>query len=349
MEMLISLPSYTDSLVSELEKHGLIIHCLQLGQDKSVYFPGNYIYDQKTLGLEHELIIDTNVFHFLLRSTEGIHNQKTRSAVGLVAFCQLASIDIEPALACYELINNGTQDADEAVSKLLRFDRINNSDTDELAKFCLGDANTYRLPNIPPRDSAEIKGELTKYRRLKEWDSAYLLVLAIVHFDQSEIHRDDKFVEFVKWMHFKFHESIPAGAFCAIYFGRSPLRGMMKYRSNDSAEQKRRSLINMTWDIFIILQFFRKWIGNTSKRNYLYASDDNAFKAILQLGIDVQIAKDTSPMERHLKPNVYRRVKDTYSAKPSDSDRDYYKAVHPDKYRDSLIEQFESLLGVTPS
>ena len=99
-------------------------------------------------------------------------------------------------------------------------------------------------------------------------------------------------------MHYKFHLSIPAGAFCAIYFGHSPIKGMMKYRSSDDSDRKKKSLTNMTWDLFIILQYFRKLIGNESKRNYLYASDDNAFKAILQLGIDVQIAQNVSPCVR---------------------------------------------------
>lgn len=346
MEVLISLPGYTDELTAEMERHDLLVHSFPLSEDQSIYSPMDYIYNRRINEFEYKLVIDTNILHFLFRSTQGKTNEKTKSAIGLIAFCQLSEIDIDPALALYEIINYDQARADEAVDKLHLFDRINNSDNRQLVEYSLGRRDSFDLANVSPRNKDKMKTNLIKYRRLLEWDSHYLIILAIVKIDQSNLSNKEKLLEFSEWMYRKFHLSAMAMSYCVIYFGRNPIKKMMKYKANGTVQEKLNALENMTWDLFIMTRFLRTWIGNESNDNFLFGSDDRAFRSIVRLSINIQIARDSSPYSKYLSDDAYIDVKYLFENGVPDNERMYLLDDDPVGYRSNLITEYKSALDL---
>jgi len=346
MDMYIEFPDYMEALLEELQSHDFIVHSFPLAEGQSVYSPSDYIYNKTANGDHYELVIDTNIFHFLLCATKGVNKKKPRLAVGLVAFCQLAGIEIEPAMAVYELINYDKTKAQEVVEKFLLFEKINNADNAQLAEYCLGLRDDFELPDIPLRDKNSLVEELTKYRRLKGWDDLYLTMLKIIKLKISDSHKDEKVVELSKWMFYQFRLVLPATVYSTFLFGKNPIKKMMKYKVTDTAESSSKSIINMTWDLFIITQYFRKWIDKEANEQILYCSDDKAFREILRLGIDVYIAKDISPLQVHLKNSVYSRLKEIYEERPRNSERALFTTEDRGAYRSNMIDKYERDLGI---
>lgn len=346
MEMLIQFPVYMEELIGELEKHDFIVHSFPLPEWQSVYSPGDYVYNKAANGVHYELVIDTNILHFLLRATEGVCNKKTRPAVGLVAFCQMAEIEIDPAMAIYELINYDKTRAQEAVEKLLLFEKINNADNEQLAEYCLGLRQEFELPDTPLRNKDDLVENLTKYRRLLEWDNLYLIVLKIVKLKLSDTARDNKIVELTQWMYYEFTLVITATAYSAFFFGKKPIKNVMKYKANGTADERQKSIVNMTWDLFIITQYFRKWIGNQSNDEFLYGSDDKAFREVLRLGIDVNVAQNITPLKHYLKDSVYSQLEKLHNEPPPKNEREYFVAEDQYSYRSNMISQYENDLGI---
>ena len=346
MEVAISLPGYTETLTDEMEKHDFLVHSFPLSEDQSIYSPFDYLYNKTLNEYQYKLVIDTNILHFLLRSTQGVNNVKTRAAVGLVAFCQLAEIDIDPALAVYELINHDEHRADEAVEKMLIFDQINNADNQQLVEFSLGHRDLFDLPTIPSRNKNELKSSLIKYRRLREWDSIYLIILAIIDIDQSSTQSKDKLYRVIDWMYREFRLSAIAISFCVVYFGKHPVKNMMKYKSSQSIEERLKCIENMTWDMYIMTRYLRTWIGNKTNDNFLYASDDRAFRKTLRLCIDVQITQGYTPYAPYLSSEVYKNITELQNNGVPENERIYQLDSDPEKYRINLINKFKEKLGL---
>ena len=100
-----------------------------------------------------------------------------------MAFCHLSEIELDPTYAVYEKINYRTDDEalKEILSDLELFHRINNTNNDSLISYALKKQNTIIPYEKYDLDYNRLKNELTKYRRLTEWDSLYLIVLFIIH------------------------------------------------------------------------------------------------------------------------------------------------------------------------
>lgn len=254
---------------------------------------------------------------------------------------------IEPNMAVYELINYDKCRVDEAIAKLLLFDKLNNADINELMAFSLESKNSIELPHAEIRNFEALKKELTKYKKLFEWDTFYLFVLSIVEIDKSNLTRSDKITVFIQWMFEKFKLSLVALVFSVFCFGQRPLKKIIKYKADDSISKKIKGLKNMTWDLYIIDQYFKKWINKSSNQEFLYASDDKAFKQILTLAIKVQVKKDISPIKDFLNTDVYSKVYTAYSAKMPDEKRAYHNAKGKFGYRKKMIAEKETSLGIT--
>ena len=119
---------------------------------------------------------------------------------------------------------------------------------------------------------------------------------------------------------------------------------MMKFKTAQNTDERRRALWNMTWDLYIMNQFFRKWTGKTEKDEYIFASADNAFCQLLRSSIDVQKQESFDPLISNLTESEYKIAQRFLETDMNNVERVYLSESWKPEYRDSLIAQYENKL-----
>lgn len=253
-EILYEFPNYTQEIIDRLIKKDWLIHSFDLDNENDIYNPARYLYNAEFGGLEYTIRLDLNIYQYVLSAfRKNKKNELHRDAIALMVFGKFTNVIIDPTLATYEKLNYLEQCPDEIVDELILFRKIDNSDMDGLAKFALGYTNDIHLPEIAPIVRERLKFELTKYRRLKKWDTFYLIALKVTElycFDKSP--NEEKLDKFFKWSFSDFIYSLVAISFVIRLMGRKSLQNLMKYKSSFSLKDKKDAIINMTWDLFLV-------------------------------------------------------------------------------------------------
>jgi len=272
------LPEFIFDLEERLFGRRWLIHSFEVDERK-VYSSVNYLRAGLVDALEYELVLDVNIFQFIVSSVKkSAISDQVRNAIGLVAFCQVARIEIDPTIACYEKAFQSAERATEVVSDLGLFHRINNTDPTELAKFALGFSNSITAASLSAQDDRRIHQEITRYGKLREWDSFYLMILKLIQIKfYTHTSGQEKLRQFLTWCMDIFRFSLVALVYAVILFGRSPSRKMMKFRLGATLVEMKAAASNMTWDLFLSSKFFEKWVTK-SRVEHIFASDDRAFR-----------------------------------------------------------------------
>ncbi len=283
---------------------------------------------------------------FLLNSVKKDCPKKNfRDAVALLVFCQITNIDIDPTFAVYEKVNYDHSNLDEALPDLELFNKINNSDMDELAKYALNLTDEFNVNTSVTMDYDQKRENLMTYKRLTDWDSLYLMMLSIVDIKHdNSIPADKKLSAFLDWVIRDFRKSLVTTIYALVLFGKRPIKRMMKYKSSQDRNERRSALWNMTWDLYIMNQFFRKWTENNNKQEFLFASDDNAFCELLRLAIDVQKHENFTPLNSYLTDSGYIEAKKFLETDVNDIERMYWSETWGPEYRKNLISKYEKKL-----
>ncbi len=307
MQFLYTYPSYLDEIIENLKDRDWLVHNFNSVDDFEVYNFANYLYNKKN-GVTYTIYLDLNVYQFIVNAFKKDKPKKEfRDAMGLVAFCQIAEIELDPTYAVYEKINYRTDDKllNEVLSDLKLFHRINNINNSSMVEYALGYIDTISPAATYTMDSTVIKKNLTKYRRLREWDSLYLIVLYVIYASQlPKLSTLDKLKKVIEWMIIEFRLSLVGITFAAIYFSKTPMKRMMKYKVADDPRSKQRSAFNMTWDLYNLNRYFRMWTEQEPQQESMFASGDKVFNAILRKSIKVQQTSCLDSFEEFLPQNI---------------------------------------------
>ncbi|WP_299489652.1 hypothetical protein [uncultured Shewanella sp.] len=350
MDVLYTYPSYLEKIVENLMKRNWLVHNFNNVDDFEIYNFSNYLYNKQINGVTYTIYLDLNIYQFILNAfKKDKPKDEFRDAIALVVFCQLAEIELDPTFAVYEKINYRNDEGvlDEAISDLDIFHRINNTDNSSLVLFALGDSDTITPQTSYLRDPIATKENLTKYRRLIEWDSLYLIVIYIVYISNiSNISRVEKFKKVVEWMIAEFRLSLVGITFAAIYFSENPMRRMMKYKQSDNADSKQRSVFNMTWDLYNLNRYFRMWTERESNQEGMFVSGDKVFNTVLRKSIKVQQTGTLDSFNNFLPKDIVCYI-DKITSQPSiHFERVYESERWSASYRAELIKKYESLTGI---
>jgi len=341
--ILFYLPIKFEKIVNILKSKDWIIHNFNLDHD-NIYIPDGFLYNTNIENIQYTLYLDTNIYQFLLNSYKKIPNENNRCAISLLVFCQVCSIQIEPMYAVYEKIDYRKERALDVIHDLNLFHKINNSPTDSLIDYALSERDTYDLGFHDDIDSPTLEKELTKYSRLTEWDSIYLLILVCVSISLESTSRKEKLHKFVHWMVKYFRKSFVIFIYATIYFSERRLKKMMKYKNTDSCEKQKKQLFNMTWDLYIANQFFHLWVSENKNSEFMYASDDKSFSFIMRMAIKSQINENIDPLKNMLSKKDYQIVIDAWDHDIPDEERIYQSEIWTPDYRSSQIKIFEDKL-----
>ncbi|MGN5182840.1 hypothetical protein ACTG1Y_11375 [Aeromonas veronii] len=353
MEVLYTFPEYLESIIKKLIDRDWIVHNFNLVDDLEVYNVSNYLYNKQINAVTYTIHLDLNVYQFILNAfKKNKPKQEFRDAIALVAFCQFAEIELDPTYAVYEKINyrNDAEVLDEVLSDLELFHRINNINNSSIIDFALGEIDTITPADSYVMDIPFIRSNLTKYRRLREWDSLYLIVLYIIYVSHiPNISRLDKLKKVVEWMITEFMLSLVGITFASIYFSETPMKRMMKYKVSDDPCSKQRSAFNMTWDLYNLNRYFRMWTERESEQESMFASGDKVFNLVLRKSIQVQQTGCLDSFRDFLPQDIVLYIEEITAQPDKYFERAYNSGEWSPSYRDELIRKYESLTGIKHS
>jgi len=126
----------------------------------------------------------------------------------------------------------------------------------------------------------------------------------------------------------------------------------MKYNPSDATCDKSKNIRNMTWDLFIIRHFFKKWETKKEDEEFLFASDDNAFGKILLIAIHVykESSFDSCKNHGYINSSDLTKLNALFKQAKNIENRVYqtpnFTCEDRINHRDSLISQLEIELGI---
>lgn len=350
MEAFYTYPIYYDEIIRNLIDRDWLVHNFNEVEGTELYNFSNYLYNKQFNNINYTIFLDLNIYQYIINAFKKSNpKNEFRDAIGLVAFCQLCEIELDPTFAVYEKINYRTDKKilDEVTSDLELFHRINNTNNDSLISYSLGEQNNVLPSEDYPIDHERLKKNLTKYKRLTEWDSLYLIVLFIIYTSiDSKLSRLEKLQKVVEWMIKDFRLSLVGITFAAIFFSDKPLKKMMKYKASFNADEKRRSAFNMTWDLHNLNRYFRMWTERESKQEGMFASGDKAFNEILRNSINVQKSGNLSCFGEFLPASIIEYLDKITTTPELHFDRVYTSDSWTPDYRSELIRKYELIIGI---
>ena len=340
------LPGYVEEIVWAISEREWLVHTFNTDKKDEIYNPSNYLYNAEFTETKYTLVLDLNVYQFLLNSVKKNKPHKnSRDAVALLVFCQITNVDIDPTFAVYEKVNYNNSNLDEALPDLELFHNINNSEMDELAKYALEFKDKIDVNHSIKIDHAQTRANLMKYTRLTEWDSLYLMMLSIVDIKHDiSIPENKKLPTFLNWLIREFRRSLVAIVYAIVLFGKNPIKRMMKYKTTQNKNERRNALWNMTWDLYLMTQFFKKWTEKNENEEFLFASDDIAFCKLIRSAIDIQRHNNFDPINSHLTDSVYKEAQKFLETDLNNVERVYQSEAWGVEYRAQLITEYEDKL-----
>jgi hypothetical protein len=344
MTVLFQGPVYLSGVMDVIGSGEWLVHNFNVKKHSEALNPAAYLFNSQFDKSSYIAFIDLNVFQFLVNAVKkDFPKDLYRTAVAYLTFLQIAEIEVDPTYAMYEKVNHDPKRAREAVEDLDLFYKLNNMPTDQLANYAIGESSQLLLENsLGFNEVGHIEAELTKYQRLKEWPSLYVIVLAVVRIEfDSGIPRQRKLSAFIEWSFREFRHSLPGFVFAVSVLGRQKLGRAMKYSPSATVDARRASLTNMTWDLYYIKQYFQRWVNRKEGEESLFLTNDKAFALILGLSIDIQKSLSLNPIEQYLTGldrNLFEYIlyPDSYPG-----ERVYSSNRWGNEYRDEKIAELE--------
>ena len=215
------------------------------------------------------LLPDRNLVSRMARvAREGItqHDEPTKIAVNLMAYCQCLDLQIEPSISYHELASHV---GNEGAAEELKWFRIaNKSNPTAWVGRAVGKSKG-------PLDWSETKKEKVNLDRpLHRWRRNYIVALKIAELELSNRSPKERMFDLLDWMRDVFIVAGPAAIFAVFYFSPSASRqGAFKQLRSVHRDRAIDGIKNQTWDITQLSDITRRLKSKSDKR-YIFASAD---------------------------------------------------------------------------
>lgn len=332
------------NIIDRLKERKWIISFFDTTEDK-IYNPAIYRYNVECDNCNYILVPDRNIISYILDSSnEKRVSQNSRDAIGLILFCQIANIVIEPNLAMHEYISFNKDNIEKALDEIELFRNIDSYSDEAIMDYAMGRIDY--LPNVKPLkidERVELSDEISKITWLKEWDYFYLVVLKLISINKLDINNETKRFEFINWMSNEARLSTVAFIYSMYLFSRNKVRGMIKYKENDSHETQRAAVKNMTWDLYYINSGLRLYQSKKENQEYVFVSNDNVLKMVF--GKLVQVAyKELDAIKDLFTHKEFLGVKGLYEFTKTNPKSAYRLRKWSNERRQMLIAELEEEL-----
>jgi len=274
----------------------------QLLREHHLLIPGNYatentydirsyLYAAEVHGQKFNVLFDRNLVSPLVQLAKWnalpMDNGASiifRLSAACLAFCTLADILVEPAMALYEYAST-TSHAD-AISDHRHFRIADNVDPRHYIDIALG-----RMNRLPEEHLLDLHGDLTiasqniretnLQKTLNLWKPQYLYVLKTVHLLRNGLNGRVAAEALLRWQTEDAFYNAPATLFCLTAMSHKPPRGGMIKDVHKTILKVQKGIRNATWDICLISQW-GKCVRDGNSTSWALSSNDIALRAIAQ-------------------------------------------------------------------
>ncbi|CAN8142321.1 conserved hypothetical protein [uncultured Thiomicrorhabdus sp.] len=340
---LYAFPDYLTQIQEICIKADWVIHNFKPLNLEDLYNPANYLHNIEKDNIKYELILDTNIYQFILSAYKKTDiKDEHRQAIALLVFCQLSEIEINPTFPVYEKLDYKYDSIISVLDDLDLFDQINSSDPNELALFALTNKTSFPIHLPIGRNQAKISNRIQKYERLTNWHNFYLVILVITDIHLSEGNRANKFKYFLDWMYYSYRKSFLAIIYASFFWGDQPLKRMMKLKKKQKSSERKRAIHNMTWDLLIMQNYLDRWIKKEPLTEYLFATSDNAFKELMRAAISAQKAHNLEPLKNSIGHSTYQILMHFENKNPESNERTMNTKKWSSEYISKMINELEN-------
>lgn len=341
-------PAYAGEIIGRLRTMDWFIHSFDIDDGDDIYNPAAYLYNAEYFGRSYTVYLDLNIYQYAVNAFKKDKIKELhRNAIALMVFGKFTNILFDPTLAIYEKVNYSSKCTDEITSDLELFRKLDNAEMDNMAMFALGVRDDIVLPDSRFVEHDKLKVELTRYRRLRKWDSLYLYALKITNLYQDHtLSQEGKLLAFIDWCHKEFGYSLVALSFLMALVGKQPTPKLMKFSASANLIEKKKSLWNMTWDLFLLDKFFEYWVKKPTNNEFIYASNDGPLKRVLEIAISIQVNESCNHLSGLIPEVIIKLINKIQDAinEQNDHSRKLFRAPDFQNYRASLIKQYEEIL-----
>lgn len=334
--------TYLGNVIQSVKKSNWLITSYEVDID-SLYDPSNYLFNINVEGYQYILVPDRNIFSYMISSaTTDKSSEYYRQAIGLILFCQESEIQIEPNLSIYEYINYDITKIESALNEIEIFHSLNNYNEKPIYDYFLGNINQIPIKGgAMKRNRESLREELKENLWLKEWKSLYLMILKLVEISLKNLTKEEKLKQLLMWLHREFRISHVAIFFSLYLFSSKRLGSMIKYKTNMSKEEKILALRNMTWDLYYMNSYFRQWQNKAERQEYLFASNDNVVREILQSAIRAAKSENWDFLKNILTQSEFLSFNEIFIFLKENKDRKYQSSEWSEECREGLIKEVE--------
>lgn len=335
---------YVPELIFHIQKSLIerdwFIHPFKLNKEEYIYEATNYLYQSENFGTQYKFYLDLNIYQYILNSYKKAEsNQFQKDAIGLLIFGRFIDALFDPSYAVYEKLRYAEKCPQEILDDLSIFRSLDNAPTQTLIDFYTEKTNQIEIDNLEVINKTYYSKKLTKFKRLKNWDTFYLHALIIVSINLEKIHYSKKLEKYILWCSNDFVTSLVCLSFAINVFCENSLRKAIKFKSHLSNQEKKDTLTNMTWDIYFMDSFFREWVKKEEAKEFIFVSNDQPLKTIISDAIRIQTEGTLEPIKSKVSSTNFQLLNENILNKKTKTFNN-----HNGDYRQKMIDKYESTL-----
>ncbi|MCX5877159.1 MAG: hypothetical protein NT087_12865 [Deltaproteobacteria bacterium] len=251
--------------------------------DKNILNPysiESYLFQKHFHSHQINAVFDSNIIIDLTGYAEDMEKVSTTtiSSVALLAFLQIALVEIDPGIAISEHCTTCKKPSPS--EKLFLFRNIDNFPTQELLDLVLGKIKHIDSSNTLYRGPIKKIIRPERPEELHRWKVQYIYALKLYILANSGLNKFDKVYSFIYWMWEKYLSGAVAFSFMAVFFSErysNMLKGVFSPNSTNSML----GVKNAAWDMTTT----HYWSSCVAKRKdndpfYIFCTADKALKEV---------------------------------------------------------------------
>lgn len=300
-EYLIYLPISIEmnKIISNLKKRDWIVSNFSGNPD--LYNPILFIKERALHKKKFIFLLDKNILDYVLSSKRNLNSSEVRDAIGFMAFCQLADIELDISLAIHELIHDELG-MERALNDIEKFFQIDDSNRIGLEKYATKKTDKFTInKKVVTKSKQQISNWYNNNNNKieKNFLNYYLIVLKTTYiFSIKEQQNLDGFIFLIDWMQTEFGCSAIGLAYALNIFRRKKFPKSMKYKQSHTMKKRKNELTNMTWDLYVMYEFIRKLKEKKENSEYCLVSADKFLRAVLKTTIEINSSKSLEEIKK---------------------------------------------------
>ena len=294
-------------------------------------------------------VVDRNIISDLTSFARNKNNRSnlTKNTLSLLAFLQIALVDIEPGVAISEYCATSYNSVPS--EELFTFRKIDNLSTEYLINLALGRDDCLDISRTLYKEKLEEIHRPDKSEDVHIWKVQYIFALKLYLLANSKGNKFEKICSFISWMWEEYLFGAVAFSFMAIFFSEKYGK-MLKGVNSSNPKKAMHGIRNAAWDMATT----HFWTNSVAKRKgnepfLIFCTADKALKKVSRFIIEQTEKPDKEKLFNNLfgcylnksEINELLVLKNHLEQKEFDSRRNIVKYGDDPHFFDKYLEKYE--------